>query len=89
MEERVDRGILEDLCESVREIDYAFPPDDNPQSEHNHIYWIFRKLNELTDKENPEACMYYIKKKLGELAVKHMNWICDKETIIETFMEDL
>ncbi len=82
-----DHDILTTLCNSIPDIPYTHHPDDNPQSEHNHIYWISRKLNKLTEKHNNEACEYYIKTKLGELAVKHMNWICDKETIIKKFME--
>ena len=89
MDEHMDRGVLQDLCESVHDISYTYHPDPNPQSENNHIYWISRKLNELTREKNEEACNYYIQTKLGELAIKHMNWLCDCETIVNKFMEVL
>ena len=89
MDDHADRGVLQDLCESVQKVAYTLHPDPNPQSENNHVYWISRKLNELTGKKNEEACDHHIKTKLGELAIEHMNWLCSCETIIEKFMEDL
>jgi hypothetical protein len=84
MDEHADRGVLQDLCESVNH-----PNLDPIFYVNNHIYWISRKLNELTGKKNEEACKHYIKTKLGELAIEHMNWLCSCETIVEKFMEDL
>ena len=89
MDDHADRGVLQDLCESVHNVAYVHHPDPNPQSENNHVYWISRKLNELTGNKNEKACVYYIKKKLGELAIEHMNWLCSCETLVEKFMEDL
>jgi hypothetical protein len=89
MDDHADRGVLQDLCESVQKVSYVLHPDPNPQSENNHIYWISRKLNELTGNKNEKACVYYIKKNLGELAIEHMNWLCSCETLVEKFMEDL
>ena len=89
MDEHMDRGVLPDLCESIHSVSYVHHPDHNPQSENNHIYWISRRLNELTGNKNEEACKYHIKTKLGELAIEHMNWLCSCETIVEKFMEDL
>ena len=89
MDDHADRGVLQDLCESVQKVSYVLHPDPNPQSENNHVYWISRKLNGLTGKNNEEACNHYIKTKLGELAIEHMNWICSCETIVEKFMEGL
>jgi hypothetical protein len=80
----VFEGVLQDLCESVNH-----PNLDPIFYVNNHIYWISRKLNELTGKKNEEACKHYIKTKLGELAIEHMNWLCSCETIVEKFMEDL
>lgn len=89
MDDHADRGVLPDLCESVQKVSYVLHPDPNPQSENNHVYWISRKLNELTGNKNEEACKYHIKTKLGELAIEHMNWLCSCEAIVEKFMEDL
>jgi len=89
MDEHVDRGVLPDLCESNRTRYLSIHPDPNPQSENNHVYWISRKLNELTGNKNEEACKHYIKTKLGELAIEHMNWLCSCETMVEKFMEEL
>jgi len=84
MDEHADRGVLQDLCESVNH-----PNLDPIFYVKNHVYWISRKLNELTGKKNEEACNHYIKTKLGELAIEHMNWLCSCETMVEKFMEDL
>jgi hypothetical protein len=89
MDNHMNLGVLQDLCESVQKVSYVLHPDPNPQSENNHVYWISRKLDELTGKKNLEACEYHIKTKLGELAIEHMNWLCSYETIVEKFMEDL
>ena len=84
MDEHAERGVLQDLCESVNH-----PNLDPIFYVKNHTYWISRKLNELTGNKNEEACKHYIKTKLGELAIEHMNWLCSCETILEKFMEDL
>ena len=90
MEDHGDYGsVLQDLCDSVNDVSYVYHPDPNPQSQNNHVYWISRKLDELTGEKNGEACNYHIKTKLGELAIEHMNWLCSCETIVEKFMEDL
>ena len=84
MDDHADRGVLQDLCESVNH-----PNLDPIFYVKNHAYWISRKLNELTGKKNEDACNHYIKTKLGELAIEHMNWLCSCEKIVEKFMEDL
>ena len=89
MDNHMEIGVLQDLCESVQKVSYVLHPDPNPQSENNHVYWISRKLDELTGKKNGEACNHYIREKLGELAIQHMNWLCGSESLVEKFMEDL
>ena len=90
MDDHAERGVLQDLCESVQDFPYGVDSvyHQDPHN-HYHIYWISRKLNYLTGNNNEKACNHHIKTKLGELAIEHMNWLCSCETIVEKFMEDL
>lgn len=82
----INSDVLIQLIESANRVSYVYHPDMNPQSEYNHLYSIIRKLNELTGEQNESACQEYIMRKMGDIAIQHMNWICDNETIISEFM---